>query len=73
MEAIAATAVCHQRNAIFGARRVYLCFDVFYDATRNTPHQVRRKKHHDICKKDVDGRDMGERKRRRPSDGYARP
>jgi hypothetical protein len=29
MEAIAATAVCHQRNAIFGARRVYLCFDAF--------------------------------------------
>jgi hypothetical protein len=24
-------------------------------------------------KKDVDGRDIGERKRRRPSDGYARP
>jgi hypothetical protein len=24
-------------------------------------------------KKDVDGRDKGERKRRRPSDGYARP
>jgi hypothetical protein len=24
-------------------------------------------------KKDVDGRDSGERKRRRPSDGYARP
>jgi hypothetical protein len=23
--------------------------------------------------KDVDGRDIGERKRRRPSDGYARP
>jgi len=23
--------------------------------------------------KDVDGRDTGERKRRRPSDGYARP
>jgi hypothetical protein len=26
-----------------------------------------------ISKKDVDGRDIGERKRRRPSDGYARP
>jgi hypothetical protein len=24
-------------------------------------------------KKDVDGRDIGERKRRRPSDGYTRP
>jgi hypothetical protein len=24
-------------------------------------------------KQDVDGRDIGERKRRRPSDGYARP
>jgi hypothetical protein len=24
-------------------------------------------------KEDVDGRDIGERKRRRPSDGYARP
>ena len=24
-------------------------------------------------RKDVDGRDLGERKRRRPSDGYARP
>jgi hypothetical protein len=26
-----------------------------------------------LRKKDVDGRDIGERKRRRPSDGYARP
>ena len=26
-----------------------------------------------IAKYDVDGRDIGERKRRRPSDGYARP
>jgi len=26
-----------------------------------------------LSKKDVDGRDIGERKRRRPSDGYARP
>jgi len=25
-----------------------------------------------VGKKDVDGRDIGERKRRRPSDGYAR-
>jgi hypothetical protein len=25
------------------------------------------------AKQDVDGRDIGERKRRRPSDGYARP
>ena len=24
-------------------------------------------------REDVDGRDIGERKRRRPSDGYARP
>jgi hypothetical protein len=27
----------------------------------------------DILSGDVDGRDIGERKRRRPSDGYARP
>jgi hypothetical protein len=26
-----------------------------------------------LQKKGVDGRDIGERKRRRPSDGYARP
>ena len=26
-----------------------------------------------MMKKDVDGRDIGERKRRRPLDGYARP
>jgi hypothetical protein len=26
-----------------------------------------------VSERDVDGRDIGERKRRRPSDGYARP
>jgi hypothetical protein len=26
-----------------------------------------------VNQEDVDGRDIGERKRRRPSDGYARP
>jgi hypothetical protein len=43
LEAIAASVVCHQRNAIFGRGAGIFVLTHFPFATRNAPHQVRRK------------------------------
>jgi hypothetical protein len=43
------------------------------DAVRTIGQNINVSTCHAEILQDVDGRDMGERKRRRPSDGYARP
>jgi hypothetical protein len=49
LEAIAASPVCHQRNAIFGRGAYIFVLTHFPSAKRNPPHQVRCKKYDRVC------------------------